>query len=123
MAKIYHVNLTDEERESLRKLIRSGKPSARKVTRARILLLADEGKSDQFIHKTSGSRKQLCCLLTKVNLGGIWGDSPRKLLFLILESVPTLQSEAVKNWQGKSSLCDKHLQFDITPEWGEIAPK
>jgi transposase len=51
MAKIYHVNLTNEERESLLKLIRSGKPSARKVNRARILLLADEGKTDQNIQE------------------------------------------------------------------------
>ena len=40
MAKIYHVNLTAEERESLLQLIRCGQPPARRVTRARILLLA-----------------------------------------------------------------------------------
>jgi transposase len=51
MGKIYHVNLTDEERESLLKLIRSGKPSARKVNRAHILLLADEGRIDQEIQE------------------------------------------------------------------------
>jgi transposase len=51
MAKIYHVNLTDEERESLLKLIRRGRPSARKVNRARILLLTDEGKPDQDIQE------------------------------------------------------------------------
>jgi len=46
MGKIYHVNLTAEERESLLQLIRQSKPSARRVNRARILLLADEGKPD-----------------------------------------------------------------------------
>ena len=51
MAKIYHVDLTEEERESLLQLIRTGKPSARKVTRARILLLADEGKLDREIQE------------------------------------------------------------------------
>jgi len=51
MAKIYHVDLTDEERESLLQLICKGKPSARKVTRARILLLADEGKLDRDIQE------------------------------------------------------------------------
>lgn len=49
MAKIYHVDLTKEERTSLLKLIKSGKDSARKINRARILLLADEGKKDQTI--------------------------------------------------------------------------
>ena len=49
MAKIYHVDLTEEERSSLLKLIKSGKTSARKINRARILLLADEGKADQTI--------------------------------------------------------------------------
>jgi transposase len=49
MAKIYHVDLTDEERTYLLKFIRSGERSARKVTRARILLLADEGKRDRDI--------------------------------------------------------------------------
>jgi len=59
MAKIYHVDLTDEEGESLLHLIGKGKPSARKVTRARILLLADEGKLDRDIQEalhTSRSR-------------------------------------------------------------------
>lgn len=42
MRKKYHVTLTAEERESLGKLISSGKASARKLTRARILLKADE---------------------------------------------------------------------------------
>lgn len=51
MAKIYHVDLSEEEREHLLKLIRTGKPSARKVYRARILLLADEGKLDREIQE------------------------------------------------------------------------
>lgn len=41
MAKKYIVTLTDEERESLRKMISSGKGAARRLTRARILLKAD----------------------------------------------------------------------------------
>ena len=50
--KKYHVELTDEERAALQKLIRRGgrgKTSAHKVTRARILLLADSGASDTEI--------------------------------------------------------------------------
>jgi hypothetical protein len=41
MAKRYIVTLTDEERDSLHKMLGSGKGAARKLTRARILLKAD----------------------------------------------------------------------------------
>lgn len=47
--KIYIVDLTEEERKSLLKFIKSGKHAARKLNRARILLLADEGQSDSEI--------------------------------------------------------------------------
>jgi transposase len=47
--KIYIVDLTKEERTSLLELIKSGKQAGRKLNRARILLLADEGKSDNDI--------------------------------------------------------------------------
>ena len=47
--KIYIVDLTEEERTSLLALIKSGEHSARKLTRARILLLAHDGKSDREI--------------------------------------------------------------------------
>lgn len=50
--KKYHVELSDEERAALQRLIRLGRrgqTSARKVTRARILLLADSGASDTEI--------------------------------------------------------------------------
>ena len=49
MAKIYHVDLTDEERAYLVAFIKSGERSARKITRARILLLAHEGQKDRDI--------------------------------------------------------------------------
>jgi transposase len=49
MAKIYHVDLTDDERAYLLEFIKSGERSARKISRARILLLADEGKKDRDI--------------------------------------------------------------------------
>jgi len=48
-AKKYIVDLTTDEREQLLQLIRRGKPSARKVTRARILLQAAEGLTDDQI--------------------------------------------------------------------------
>lgn len=47
--KIYHVTLTDEEEKTLKTLVRKGKASARKITRARILLLAHDGKKDREI--------------------------------------------------------------------------
>jgi hypothetical protein len=43
-AKRYKVTLTDEEREELTQLVSKGKTNARKITRARILLLADENQ-------------------------------------------------------------------------------
>jgi transposase len=47
--KKYLVDLSTDERESLRQLIRRGKRSSRKVTRARILLLASDGLTDEQI--------------------------------------------------------------------------
>ncbi|HZS04962.1 MAG TPA: helix-turn-helix domain-containing protein [Blastocatellia bacterium] len=52
MADKYIVDLTAEEQASLRQLIKQGKPSARKVARARILLQADEGATDDEIAET-----------------------------------------------------------------------
>ncbi len=40
----YKITLTAEERQQLEKLVSSGKGAARKLTHARILLLADEGE-------------------------------------------------------------------------------
>lgn len=54
-AKKYRVDLTAEERDTLLSLIRSGKTAARQVTRARILLKADEGLSDEGQEKVSGT--------------------------------------------------------------------
>jgi len=47
--KVYIVDLTEEERTYLLGFIKSGTKSARKLNRARILLLADEGKTDAGI--------------------------------------------------------------------------
>jgi len=49
--KLYHVRLKEEEREGLSRYLRRGKSSARSLTRARILLLADEGRDDGEISK------------------------------------------------------------------------
>jgi transposase len=47
--KKYVVDLTAEERTTLEQLVHRGKSSARKLTRARILLQADEGVTDEEI--------------------------------------------------------------------------
>jgi transposase len=46
MAKKYIVDLTKKEKEALVDLTRKGRPGARKIKRANILLLADGGKTD-----------------------------------------------------------------------------
>jgi transposase len=47
--KKYLVDLSADERETLLQLVRRGKHSSRKVTRARILLLAADGLTDEQI--------------------------------------------------------------------------
>ena len=49
MAKLYPVKLTPSERETLRAMTTKGRHSALRQRRARTLLLADEGRSDQRI--------------------------------------------------------------------------
>ena len=49
MKKIYDVNLSMAERDHLENLVSTGVESARKLTRARILLKADEKWSDEEI--------------------------------------------------------------------------
>lgn len=49
MRKRYIVTLSDDERQILRELIKKGTTSARKLTRAHILLRADEGATDESI--------------------------------------------------------------------------
>ena len=48
-AKLYRVNLTQDEREHLSGITRRGKSSGRKVKRALILCKADEGLTDQQV--------------------------------------------------------------------------
>lgn len=45
----YQVQLTDSDRQTLQQFVNCGTKKARQITRARILLLADEGKKDQEI--------------------------------------------------------------------------
>ncbi len=47
--KKYQVDLTEDERAELEKLLKGGKHKSRKLTRPRILLLADAGRTDAEI--------------------------------------------------------------------------
>jgi transposase len=47
--KVYIVELKDDEKDTLLDLVKSGQTRARKLNRAHILLLADEGRSDPAI--------------------------------------------------------------------------
>lgn len=47
--KLYVVKLSQEEKNQLHELIKKGKAKARTITRAHILLLADENQSDEKI--------------------------------------------------------------------------
>jgi len=59
MEKRYRVTLTEPERQGLEKLVSTGKAAAKKLVRARVLLLADQaaggpGKSDPEIVEALG---------------------------------------------------------------------
>lgn len=56
--KIYTVRLNDEQREQMNTVLHKGVNSARKLNRARILLLAEEDKEDKEIAKQIGVTEQ-----------------------------------------------------------------
>lgn len=49
--KIYRVKLTEKEQQLLEQLIHKGYASTRSITRARVLLLASNGKTDKQIYE------------------------------------------------------------------------
>ena len=59
MKKLHEVELTDDERRQLLELTRAGTASARRIRRARSLLLADDGLPDHRIAAAVG-----CCVAT-----------------------------------------------------------
>lgn len=66
--KIYVVDLSEEERTFLTDFVNRGERSARKLKRAHILLLADEGKTDSQIAE--------CCIRARPRCNapgsGLW---------------------------------------------------
>jgi transposase len=65
MKRVHVVKLTGEEREELLQFLRKGKSSARSQTRARILLLSDEGLEDDEIAETLKVSKSTVCRIRK----------------------------------------------------------
>lgn len=51
----YRVDLTEEERDELGRLMSAGKCAARRLKRAQILLAAHDGVSDPEIERTIGA--------------------------------------------------------------------
>ena len=76
MTTKYHVNLTQENRQELESLIRSGESSARTQTRARILLLTDENQKKKKGTKEIAS-VLMCSLATITNIRKKFVDSIR----------------------------------------------
>jgi transposase len=80
--KIYIVDLTEEERAYLLDFIKSGEKSARKLNRARILLLADENKSDreiaEVLHTGASTVQRTRQRFVEGNLEGALNERPRQ---------------------------------------------
>jgi transposase len=76
----YQVHLTDTERTELQKLISSGVASARKLTRARILLKVDEGLTKTEISRvldvTNGTVTNVCRSFQTQRLAAIERKKP-----------------------------------------------
>ena len=79
--KIYIVDLTAEERTYLLDLIKSGKRRSRKLNRARILLLADEGKTDgeiaEALHTGTATVQRTRQRFVEGNLAGALNERRR----------------------------------------------
>jgi transposase len=79
--KTYIVDLTEEERTYLLDSIKSGEHSARKLNRARILLLADESKADREIsealHTGTATVQRTRQRFVEGNLDGALNERPR----------------------------------------------
>ena len=80
--KRYKVILTKEERQQLEKLISSGIAPARKLTRARILLKADEGLSktqiSQVLDVTNNTVTNVCRSFQSQRLAAIERKKPNR---------------------------------------------
>jgi DNA-binding CsgD family transcriptional regulator len=89
----YPVRLTDEEREQLRTIIRTGKQSGRVRQRAQILLWSDEGKPDKEITALLG-----CAPMTVSSTRERWVREKR------LDDLPRLGSKRLLDAKQESLL-------------------
>ena len=79
----YHVQLSVCERQQLARYVKQGKPAARAVTRARVLLLADEQYSDEEIMEVLGvSRPTVVMMRHKAQ------DQAGKNILAVLQDAP-----------------------------------
>ena len=70
--KLNIVHLNEKERKELRQYLRKGKSSARSLTRARILLLADDARDDEEIAETlKVSKSTIIRIRTRYCEGGL----------------------------------------------------
>ena len=99
----YPVQLTDEEREQLKNITRTGKQSARVIQRAQILLWSDEGKQDKEIVALLG-----CVPLTVASIRERWVREKR------LEDLPRLGGKAKLDAKQESLLVA--LAYSDAPE-------
>lgn len=78
---MHQVKLDEEEREKLQNYLRQGKAPARSVIRARLLLLADSGRSDAEIVDALGVSKSTVARLRKKycqeGLEAVLNEEPR----------------------------------------------
>jgi hypothetical protein len=77
--KRYHVQLSARDRPQLERYVPQGKPAARAVTRARILLLADEHYTDEGIMEVLGVSRPTMLTRRRKTQARTGGDS-RKVL-------------------------------------------
>lgn len=81
MRKRFLVTLTDDERQTLHDLIKKGTVSARRLTRAHILLRADEGAADRDIaesfHVARTTVERLRKRFVEDGLDAALGERPR----------------------------------------------
>lgn len=127
MSKRVEIDLTPEDRQALQQLTRKGKTSARKLNRARILLLVDEGRAESDISQILGtSGNTIWRTKQRYNEGGLeWAlnDEPRagappkldgKQEALLVALACSDPPEGRETWT-MQLLADKLVELDVVP--------
>lgn len=119
----YQVRLSPEERQMLQEILSLGELSARKLRRAQVLLLADEGKPNQEIMQLTGLSEPAVIAIKKRFLteGLSLKEKPRpgrkprlddSQVRLLLELVNTEAPEGRALWT-MQLLADQLMQLDV----------